>query len=198
MYELIILSLLMRYSRHGYQIAKITNSKIGPWAKVSNGTLYPMMAKMARAGLIERVTDPNQAQDTRHLSVYSITEQGRQRFHELMMDTSSNLGDYQKFFRYKVSNLNYLAPRERLYLLNHYLNYCQASILFLQSQGEGLAHKYTDKTDKEESTPYSLETNLDLMHHQARQWQAEYDWSLRLRSKMEAELEAETTSNNLQ
>lgn len=191
MYELIILSLLMRLNRPGYQIAKITNSKIGPWAKVSNGTLYPMMSKMAQAGLIERVPDPGQTQDDRNHSIYTITTAGRQRFHELMMDTASNLGDYQKIFRLKIPSLNYLAPRERLYLLNHYLNYCQASILFLQTEAENMAHKFRDKED---TSPYSPELAIDLMQHQARQWQAEYDWTMKLRVEVAAQLEAGTTS----
>ena len=53
MYELIILSLLMRFSLNGYAIAKIANDIIGPWAKVSNGTLYPLLTKLEKAGLIE-------------------------------------------------------------------------------------------------------------------------------------------------
>lgn len=40
MYELIILSLLMREPLHGYLIAKIINDMIGPIAKVSHGWLY--------------------------------------------------------------------------------------------------------------------------------------------------------------
>ncbi len=52
MYELIILSLLMNGPLHGYLIAKITNDIIGPWAKVSNGTLYPLLAKLEKSGYI--------------------------------------------------------------------------------------------------------------------------------------------------
>jgi DNA-binding PadR family transcriptional regulator len=41
MYELIILSLLMRSPAHGYLIAKIINDMFGPYTKISNGRLYP-------------------------------------------------------------------------------------------------------------------------------------------------------------
>jgi DNA-binding PadR family transcriptional regulator len=37
MYELMVLSLLMRSPLHGYLIVKITNDMIGPWAKISRG-----------------------------------------------------------------------------------------------------------------------------------------------------------------
>ena len=54
MYELIILSLLMRWNAHGYLIASIINDMIGPYAKVSNGRLYPLLAKLEEQGLIEK------------------------------------------------------------------------------------------------------------------------------------------------
>jgi DNA-binding PadR family transcriptional regulator len=49
MYELIILALLMRFPLNRYQLAKIVNEKLGPYAKLSNGTLYPLLAKLAIA-----------------------------------------------------------------------------------------------------------------------------------------------------
>lgn len=52
MYELIILSLLMREPIHGYLISKIINDIIGPLAKVSHGWLYPRLAKLEQEGLI--------------------------------------------------------------------------------------------------------------------------------------------------
>ena len=52
MYELIILSLLMREPIHGYLISKIINDIIGPIAKVSHGWLYPRLAKLEQEGLI--------------------------------------------------------------------------------------------------------------------------------------------------
>ncbi len=51
MYELIVLSLLMRFPLHGYLIAQIANDTIGPWAKLSNGTLYPLLTKFRAPGL---------------------------------------------------------------------------------------------------------------------------------------------------
>ena len=49
MYELIILSLLMRFPLHGYLIAQIANDTIGPWAKISNGTLYPLLTRLEQS-----------------------------------------------------------------------------------------------------------------------------------------------------
>src|SRR5947209_4362513 len=109
----------MKSSAHGYLIASIINDIIGPYARVSNGRLYPLLAKMEQAGLIAVRTEggrdksgpyaaPPGGRDKsgpyaappgdRQLRVYEITEAGRKRFRALMMDTSLNPGEYQKLF----------------------------------------------------------------------------------------------------
>ena len=55
MYELIILSLLMRGPIHGYLISKFINDIIGPVAKVSHGWLYPRLAKLQEEDLLQIV-----------------------------------------------------------------------------------------------------------------------------------------------
>ena len=89
MYEFIILSQLMLGPRHGYLIAKIINDIIGPFAHLSPGRLYPLLAKMEQNGLIEidELTMKKQQND-RQLRTYKITEAGRMRFYILMRDTS--------------------------------------------------------------------------------------------------------------
>ena len=84
MYELIILTLLMRMPMHGYLIVKITNDQIGPWAKISSGTLSTILNKLEQTGLIailpqERIP----VRGDRHLRTFTITEEGRKRFHQL-------------------------------------------------------------------------------------------------------------------
>src|SRR5690349_19473310 len=135
MYELIILSLLMRFPMHGYLIAKITNDTIGPWARVSNGTLYPLLSRLEQTGLLTRAEDETDTVQTeRTTRTFMITEEGRKRFYKLMLDTSSNIGDYQRHFHQKVSSLDLLPYRERLHLLNHYINYCQTCILHIKTE----------------------------------------------------------------
>ncbi len=182
MYELIILSLLMYSPLHGYLIAKITNDMIGPWAKVSNGTMYPLLAKLEREQLIEATSDSStQQHGDRQLRSFKITDDGCKRFHQLMMDTTSNPGEYQKFFRLKVPYLELLQPAERLHLLDHYINYCQTHILYTRSEAEDMvqdtsAHKYY-------LSPIRLEASLDVLRQMANQWQAELEWTKRLREK---------------
>jgi DNA-binding PadR family transcriptional regulator len=51
-YELIILSLSVRSPMHGYQMLKIVNDVIGPFARLSNGRFYPLLSKLEEVGVI--------------------------------------------------------------------------------------------------------------------------------------------------
>ena len=190
MYELIILSFLMRSPMHGYLIARIINDMIGPYARFSNGRLYPLLAKLEEEGLIVACTEPRDAhKGERQLRCYQITEEGRKRFHDLMMDTTSNPGDYQRLFLHKVSYLEFLKPTERTYLIDHYVNYCQAHVLHLTAEREDLARTNHMSLSQ-------LNVTLNVMQHMIDQWKLELDWANSLREKNLAGITA-TESNAL-
>ncbi|MBE3560856.1 MAG: PadR family transcriptional regulator, partial [Ktedonobacteraceae bacterium] len=135
MYEFIILAQLMHGPSHGYLIAKVINDIIGPYAQLSSGRLYPLLAKLEENGLIAaELASPEGRQGDRQLRVYRITEAGRMRFCVLMGDTGSNPGDYRELFHLKVCYFRYIAPVERLRLIDHYLLYCQNHVFHLQSE----------------------------------------------------------------
>ncbi len=181
MYELIILSLLMRWNAHGYLIASVINDIIGPYAKMSNGRLYPLLARLEEQGLIKTFVESEKASrgDRQHRS-YVITEAGRKRFHDLMLDTTSNPGDYQKLFLQKVTVLEFLNPAERLYLIDHYINYCQAHVLHLTAEAE---HLVRDVSDRGYMKASQLDATVNVMHHMAEQWELELAWARNLRKK---------------
>lgn len=187
MYELIILSLLMNGPLHGYLIARITNDIIGPWAKVSNGTLYPLLTKLEQSGYSAIAADgSDQRQGERIARTFEITEDGRKRFHQLMMDTSSNPGEYQKFFQLKVAYLFLLQPMERLHLLDHYINYCQTHILYSRSEAKEFIE---DTTGRSYMPPARMEGTLEVFEHIVEHWQAELKWVQHLRAKEVARIE---------
>ncbi len=179
MYELLILSILMGMIAHGYLIASIINDIIGPYARLSNGRLYPLLSKLEELGMIVAVkkTSKNVKGD-RNLRGYEITDSGRKRFHELMMDTTSNPGEYRQIFLQKVSVLRFLKPAERLFLIDHYINFCQAHILHLIAEREDfVANKGF------ELGPAYLSATLNVMQHLIDQWQLELDWARSLREQ---------------
>jgi DNA-binding PadR family transcriptional regulator len=182
MYELIILSLLMYSPLHGYLIAKITNDMIGPWAKVSNGTLYPLLAKLEKMGLIAVVSPAQEHEQERDRQSRSfvITELGRKRFHHIMMDTTSNPGEYQKFFRLKVPCMQLLQPSERLYLYDHYINYCQTHVLHMKAEANDMIE---ESAGQDYMPPRRLEGILEVLNRLREEWQAEMNWALHLRQQ---------------
>ena len=173
MYELVILGFLMQRPHHGYLIAKIINDMIGPFARLSNGRLYPLLAKLEQGGLILAVETKVDAPttDRQHRS-FQITASGRERFYELMMDTTSNPGDYQRIFWFKLANMHWLEAVDRLYLLDHYISFCQTHIFHLANERRDLEKKATDLYIMGSE---QLEATLEAMRHLQAQWQLELD-----------------------
>jgi DNA-binding PadR family transcriptional regulator len=183
MYELVILAQLMAYPAHGYLIAKIINDIIGPYARLSSGRLYPLLAKLEQNGLIVVDTETQSGQrGDRHLRIYKITEAGRLRFHLLMRDTSSNPGDYHELFRIKVTAFEFISPVERLRLIDHYIHYCQAHIHHLHSEIDAM---WRDSQDYPQlvASPYRTQCIIDSMEHSIVCWQLEQDWARSLHTR---------------
>lgn len=193
MYELIILSFLARRPLHGYLIAKIINDMIGPYARLSNGRLYPLLAKLEADGLITAAEGAPARPGARRQRTYTITAAGRTRFHQLMMDTTSNQGDYQRIFWYKLPCLSLLALHERLYLLDHYITYCQAHIFHLTTEMEDLRQHIEEYYP---DAPMQREATLYAMGHWLRAWRLELESAQRWRSQTlaAAEQTAEQTA----
>jgi DNA-binding PadR family transcriptional regulator len=170
MYELMILTFLMRGPMHGYLIAKIINDITGPFTKVSNGRLYPLLAKLEAEGLIVAAEPTAEHPHERRHHAFQITEAGQQRFHQLMMDTTSNPGDYHNLFWVKVQFFEFLHPAEQLYLVDHYINFCQTHIFHLTGEMSDLAREAPEKGFL---TPHQLEITLATMQHLQDRWRLE-------------------------
>ena len=190
-YELIVLGGLMTGPYHGYFLAKVMSDMMGPWQKISTGNLYPLLARMQRAGLIkpaDAAPSPMPAPPSRQRPrAYAITDAGRQRFREIMLDTKSAAGDYDRLFRIKVLYFQYLAPAERRELIQHYQDYCRAAIRHQQTETADLknwlAGMHSGGTDR---TPFvtaaGLHDAIEVMNHTISTWQSEYEWAQQLAS----------------
>jgi DNA-binding PadR family transcriptional regulator len=182
MYELLVLALLMRWPLHAYLIADITNSIMGPWEKISRGSLSGLLAKLEHSGMIKQ-GDPAQVPfpPTRSARVFAITDAGKQRFFQLMMDTTSNPGNYQRIFRLKALHLEFLQPKDRLFLVEHYLYYCQEGAHYLREEAEDMK---SNPLKRKTSSEMLVTTALDLMATVAQQWELEQAWAQRLRERI--------------
>jgi DNA-binding PadR family transcriptional regulator len=144
---------------------------------------------MEKSGLIKPYSEASAGQQSdRQLRTYEITEAGRKRFYELMMNTTSNPGEYQKIFLQKVSMLGFLKSSERLRLLDHYINYCQAHVLHITAEADDLVKR--SPYWGFEWGPTRFKAVLEAMQHMLDQWQLELDWAKALREKELANIES--------
>jgi len=137
--DIAILGLLMERDHHGYEIRSQLRDRLGIWANVSFGSIYPALARLERHGLVEAVAPaaPRLASlSTGSLSgeraslrtlrassglgrrgrkVYRITDLGKEEFQSLLADPSTM--DDGKNFSLRVALARHLTPTLRVRLL---------------------------------------------------------------------------------
>ncbi|MCU1364073.1 MAG: putative transcriptional regulator [Acidimicrobiaceae bacterium] len=137
--DIAILGLLMDRDHHGYEIRTQLRERLGMWANVSFGSIYPALARLERHGYVEAVapvSPRSSALSTGSLSgeraslrslratsglgrrgrkVYRITDHGRQEFVTLLGDPSTL--DDGKNFSLRMALAKYLTPNLRVRLL---------------------------------------------------------------------------------
>ena len=131
MLEFAILGLLHRSPMHGYELRKQLAEVLGGLRSISYGSLYPALRRMHAAGLISTdepdpgallPADAPALTGRRGKVVYTITAEGKERFHELVgqtgpeaYDDSGSFGVRLAFFRHTASDvrLRILEGRRR-------------------------------------------------------------------------------------
>jgi DNA-binding PadR family transcriptional regulator len=174
MYELIILSLLMRGATHGYVVAGVINDVIGPFARASNGRIYPLLTKLEEDGLIVVRTEATSA-GGRVSRTFAITAAGRVRFRQLMLDTSSSPREYRELFAFKVTAFDQLTADERRQLVEHYLDFARAHVRHLEGQGGDLETSTTYG-----HTPAERVRFASVFGHLVAVWNREVEWAATL------------------
>lgn len=142
--DIAVLGLLMDRDHHGYEIRSQLRDRLGVWANVSFGSIYPALARLERFGFVEAVvsSEPRTSSlSTGSLSgeraslrslratpgigrrgrkVYRITERGRQEFVRLLADPATL--DDSKNFSLRMALAKYLTPSLRVGLLERRRN----------------------------------------------------------------------------
>jgi len=182
MYELLVLALLMHWPLHAYRVAKIANEIIGPEEQISTGTLSSLFTKLERAGLISPA-DPGTAPfpADRPSRVFAITTAGRERFLELMLDTSSHPGSYRRLFHIKALHLEFLALESQLFLVEHYLAHCKQVLRSKHADAQDVA---SSPLKREHMSAALQEGAMALMRLKTEQWQLELTWGQALRERI--------------
>jgi DNA-binding PadR family transcriptional regulator len=84
--ELHLLGLLQMGPKTGYQLHRITKAHGELYTDLKKGNVYYLLDRMARSGALEVTAEAGAPGPRRERLVYSITEKGRQLFHELLRD----------------------------------------------------------------------------------------------------------------
>ncbi|HEV2133374.1 MAG TPA: PadR family transcriptional regulator [Terracidiphilus sp.] len=122
MYELFLLGKLIERPWHGYEFHQVLNSVVGPARQVSWGTIYPLLQRLEKAGLIQRLSEPSDKDDGRGRQRYSITQKGKQRFLQLMKSESRNDPNYRETFRIKLGNFCRVDIETQRGIVDRYLD----------------------------------------------------------------------------
>jgi DNA-binding PadR family transcriptional regulator len=118
MYELFILGKLIHRPMHGYLLQSIIDKALGPYQRLSWGTLYPLLRKLEKSGLI--AAQRGGSSDRRGTKNYRITPRGRTRFFELMRSPGNPGGQYRELFRVKLSNFGHIGKEDQRSILTEY------------------------------------------------------------------------------
>ena len=192
MYELLVLSLLMHWPLHAYRITKIANEIIGPEERISSGTLSVLLAKLEQAGLIEPAAPGSSPfPPDRPSRVFAITAAGRERFMELMLDTSSHTSLYRRIFHIKALHLEFVPAEQQLFLVEHYLAHCRQNLHSKQQDKQSVAET---PAKQQQMSPALRQAAFTYMRLKMDQWQLELAWGESLRDEIAARLKQPETS----
>jgi DNA-binding PadR family transcriptional regulator len=126
MLEFAILGLLHRSPMHGYELRKQLAEVLGGLRSISYGSLYPALRRMHAAGLVStdepdrRALLPADAPaltGRRGKVVYTITAEGKERFHELVGQTGPEAYDDGGLFGVRLAFFRHTAADARLRIL---------------------------------------------------------------------------------
>jgi DNA-binding PadR family transcriptional regulator len=124
--EFAILGLLHQSPMHGYELRKQLSAVLGGLRSISYGSLYPALKRMHAAGLIAtdepdpRAPLPADAPaltGRRGKVVYTITAEGKERFHQLVSQTGPEAYDDEGRFGVHLAFFRHTAADVRLRIL---------------------------------------------------------------------------------
>ncbi len=126
MLEFAILGLLQQSPMHGYELRKELAAVLGGLRSISYGSLYPALKRLQAAGLIASddptprsllPADAPALTGRRGKVVYTITAEGKERFHELVSDTGPEAYDDEGRFGVHLAFFRHTAADVRLRIL---------------------------------------------------------------------------------
>ena len=126
MLEFAILGLLQQSPMHGYELRKELAQVLGGLRSISFGSLYPALKRLQAAGYITSgapdrgallPADAPALTGRRGKVVYTITAEGKERFHDLVSQTGPEAYDDSGLFGVRLAFFRHTAADARLRIL---------------------------------------------------------------------------------
>ena len=111
--EIFALSILRAGPAHGYDLKRRVQRP--SLASLSNNSLYPMLRRFEKDGLVTRTTEEQQGKPARN--VYAITDTGRERLRSLLWTLPPELATNEEEFLVRVSFFPEIPEDNRLAII---------------------------------------------------------------------------------
>jgi DNA-binding PadR family transcriptional regulator len=135
--ELAILSLISETPRHGYKIEQTIEKRgMREWTEIGFSSIYYLLNKLEKAGLVESQLIPTQGRGSRR-RVYQITAEGREALSKATLEALSQPKQNYPAVLLGIANLPLLSQEQALGALRSYR--------------KGLAKRLGDVTGQAES-----------------------------------------------
>jgi len=170
--ELAILSLVAEQPRHGYEIEQVIEERgMREWTEVGFSSIYYLLKKLEREGLIEGQLE--QAERGPARKVYHVTPAGRGALHEGVLDALSTPRRYYPSLQLGLANLPGIPPAEAVAALGRYRDALAARLEQIGANRE-----------RQHPLPYFVEA---MFEHSLALIQAELAWVQGFIEQMQSE-----------
>lgn len=105
--EYVILGILMKQGRHGYEIHNLLSSGLGRAWYAGMSQVYALLKRLEAAGKVVATAEQQDKRPTRH--IYSITPKGRQAFRQWVHEPLKRMRDLRLEFLAKLFFIRELA-----------------------------------------------------------------------------------------
>lgn len=172
MLELAILGFLHEEPLHGYELKQRIRTLTGHFRPVSDGALYPAIARLEHAGFLVRRQEPGAVAAPRQ--VLLLTPVGEEELRARLNQPSDlDISDRNHFFTL-LAFLSILKPEEQRQVLLRRLEFLQGGRSFFQKNGKPVYQS-------EETDPY----RLGMLHIARATTQVEQAWLKEMVDKLE-------------
>lgn len=115
--ELLLLGLLQTGHNTGYLLHRIVASRGELYTDLKRGNIYYLLERLAESGALTVTAEPGARGPRRERLIYTLTDRGRERFHELLREVMRTYELAHTGVEVGVVFLPYIAPDEAIELL---------------------------------------------------------------------------------